>query len=77
MTREQAWRIVQASYLGRPVDPAVLVPALNKINYRHKARARLHPLPADVRARVNMVLMFNLGKAIAQCVKNTTVEENK
>ena len=66
MTREQAWRIVQRSYFNMPIDPDTLAAALNKINYRRTIKPRLHPLPADIRNHVNLVLLFKLGLAIAE-----------
>lgn len=66
MTRESAWRLVRSYYAGHAVEPDTLVAAMNKLNYRRVAKAKLHPLPAHVRAKVNSVLLFNLGVAIGQ-----------
>jgi hypothetical protein len=64
MTREQATAIRSAQLRGEPVKALELQEAINVLSTKRQGHSRLPELRADVRERANLVLMFNLGKAI-------------
>lgn len=74
MTRESAVRTLAAYYRGTPVASDTLLAAMRKLNFRHKTKLKLHPLPASTRHSVNMVLLFNLGKALRYCATCRTLD---
>lgn len=64
MTKEQARAIRAAQLRGEPVLAVDLQTAINVLATKRHRKMRIPPLRDDVRNRVNMVLMFNLGRAI-------------
>lgn len=66
MTREQATAIRCAQLRGEPVSVMDLQEAINVLGSKRTNKARIPALRDDVRQRVNLVLMFNLGKALGQ-----------
>lgn len=66
MTRERAIAIRAAAARGEPVKTLDLQQAISVLSSKRHGKFRLPTLREEVRARVNMVLMFNLGKALGQ-----------
>lgn len=64
MTRERAAAIRAAALRGEPVRALELQEAINVLSTKRHGKFRLPQLRAEVRERVNMVLMFNLGRAM-------------
>lgn len=64
MTRERAMAIRAAQLRGEPVSAIDLQTAIAVLASKRGNKMRLPALRAEVRNRVNMVLMFNLGRAI-------------
>lgn len=66
MTRERAIAIRAAHLRGEPVKAMDLQEAIHVLSSKRHGRFRPPELRAEIRERVNLVLMFNLGKAMAR-----------
>lgn len=66
MTKEQAAAIRAAQLRGEPVKALDMQEAIRVLGDKRKGRVRIPALRAETRERVNLVLMFNLGKALGQ-----------
>jgi hypothetical protein len=66
MTKEQAAAIRAAQLRGEPVKAIDLQNAINVLSTKRHGKFRPPELRADLKDRANMVLMFNLGRAIGQ-----------
>jgi hypothetical protein len=64
VTKEQARAIRAAQLRGEPVKAIDLQAAISVLSSKRHNKARLPVLRQDIRERVNLVLMFNLGKAL-------------
>lgn len=64
MTKNQAAAIRAAQLRGEPVKALDLQQAITVLGSKRSNKMRLPQLRDEVRAKVNMVLMFNLGKAL-------------
>lgn len=64
MTKERAAAIRAAQLRGEPVKAIDLQEAINVLGTRRRNKMALPTLRQEVRNRVNLVLMFNLGKAL-------------
>jgi hypothetical protein len=65
MTKEQAMAIRSAQLRGEAVKAVDLQAAINVLGSKRKNKVRIPALRDEVRNRVNLTLMFNLGKALA------------
>ena len=66
MTKEQAMAIRAAQLRGEPVRAIDLQEAIHMLSSKRHGKVRPPELRADLRERANMVLMFNLGRAIGK-----------
>lgn len=64
MTKEQAKAIRAAQLRGEPVKALDLQEAIRVLGSKRKNHIRIPELREEVRQRVNLVLMFNLGRAM-------------
>jgi hypothetical protein len=64
MNKRQAAAIRAAQLRGEPVKAIELQEAISVLSSKRHGKMRLPRLSPDVTTRVNMVLMFNLGRAI-------------
>lgn len=66
MTRERAAAIRAAHLRGEPVKAIDLQEACHVLSTKRHGKFRPPPLRDDLRERANLMLMFNLGKAVAR-----------
>lgn len=66
MTKEQARAIRAAQLRGEPVKAIDLQAAINVLGTRRTNKLTIPCLRDEVRHRGNLVLMFNLGRAIGR-----------
>ena len=64
VTKEQAQAIRTAQLRGEPVKAVVLQEAINVLASKRGNKMSLPTLRDEVSVRVNLTLMFNLGKAM-------------
>ena len=64
MTKEQARAIRAAQLRGEPVMAVDLQAAIAVLGSKRSNKMSIPALRDEVRERVNLVLMFNLGKAL-------------
>jgi hypothetical protein len=64
MTKEQAMAIRSAQLRGEEVRAVDLQEAINVLSSKRHGKFRPPELRADLKDRANMVLMFNLGRAL-------------
>jgi hypothetical protein len=66
MNKKQAAAIRHRQLRGEPVSALDLQMAIHVLGSKRSNKARIPALREEVRNRVNLVLMFNIGRAIGQ-----------
>jgi hypothetical protein len=66
MNKKQAAAIRHAQLRGDPVSALDLQVAIQVLGTKRSNKVRIPALREEVRNRVNLVLMFNIGRAIGQ-----------